>query len=283
MGFRRASSLVVGRGWLAVATGVAVGLSGLAVGDATAFAPAVPAAQLAVHPNHFTSKPAGSTSSSTGWASSNWSGYAATSSIPYTSVTGHWAVPSVQPSSGGTYSAAWVGIDGFTNSSLIQTGTEQDYYNGAPHYAAWWTTSAQNFAEQAISKLVLAGDQISAAISSAGASSSSWTITLSDTTQGWTFSIPVTYTGPGASAEWIMEAPTVGGRIAPLAHYASPTTFDPGTANGASPGLVASEGGELVQGHGRNAQALSTPSGPDADVDGFNISYGSIAPPVPAS
>ena len=35
-------------------------------------------------------------------------------------------------------SSAWIGVDGFNNSNLIQTGTEEDYYSGAAHYNAWW-------------------------------------------------------------------------------------------------------------------------------------------------
>ena len=85
-----------------------------------------------------------------GWASSNWSGYAETCKAPYTEVSGNWTVPSVSGPNG-SYSAAWVGIDGYTNSSLIQTGTEQDVSGtGQASYAAWWTTSAQKFAEQPI-------------------------------------------------------------------------------------------------------------------------------------
>ncbi len=100
------------------------------------------------------------------------------------------------------------------------------------------------------------------------------------TAHGWSFTKSVTYTGPGASAEWIMEAPTVGGRVANLAHYSSPTVFDPGTADSASPGLQASDGGEIVS---RFGQVLSVPSAPDTDIDGFNISYGATAPAPPSS
>ena len=37
-----------------------------------------------------------------------------------------------------TYSSAWIGVDGFNDNDLIQTGTEQDYYSGGAHYDAWW-------------------------------------------------------------------------------------------------------------------------------------------------
>jgi hypothetical protein len=259
-----------------------LGLGGIGMLGVTA-SPA--SASIALHPNHFATHPGGTTITGVGWASLNWSGYAVTGT-GYTSVTGHWKVPAVSGSFGPSFSAAWAGIDGFNNGSLIQTGTEQDYYNGAPHYAAWWTTSSQNFIEQPISHPVAAGDPISATISRTSASTSSWTITLTDgsATHGWIFSNNVTYTGPGASAEWVMEAPTVGGRIAQLARYQSPVTFDPGTVNGASPRLTASDGGELVvQSRYRGGGVVSMPSAPDVDADGFNMAYGAFAPPAPAS
>ncbi len=269
----------------ALACGIALlGFGGFGLAAGTALAPAAPpTAPLALHPNHFAPPPR-HTALGPGWASYNWSGYAITGST-YTSITGSWTVPSVSPSSGASYSAAWAGIDGFNNNSLIQTGTEQDYYSGAAHYVAWWTTSAQQFVEQPIAEPVSPGDPMTAQISESNPATSTWSITLTDgsATHGWSFTKVVTYTGPGASAEWIMEAPTVGGRIAPLAAYASPLTFDPGTVNGASPGLVASEGGEMVVRKHHQNQVISIPSVPDSDVDGFNISYGSIAPAAPAS
>jgi hypothetical protein len=265
---------------------MAAAVGGFFVVGAATVAPqastAVP--QVMLHPNHRTTKPAGGSSSAVGWASSNWSGYAVTaSSTPFTAITAHWVVPGVSPTKKATYSAAWAGIDGFNNNSLIQTGTEQDYYNGAAHYGAWWTTSAQGFAEQPILKPVAQSDPMTATISRSG---TSWTLTLADTALAHPWSVtegPMTYTGPGASAEWVMEAPTVGGRIAPLAHYTT-FPFDSGTVNGAAPGLTASEGGEMVQGF-PFSQVVSIPSGPDKDAapDGFAIAYGSIAPPAPAS
>lgn len=233
-----------------------------------------------------------------GWASSNWSGYAETCKAPYTEVSGNWNVPSVSGPNG-SYSAAWVGIDGYTNSSLIQTGTEQDVSSsGQASYAAWWTTSAQNFAEQPITTgcsgsgtcgQVSAGDAIAATITQAGAGSTSWTIVLSDTSAGWSFTKTLTYTGPGASAEWVLEAPTVGGQVATLANFASantPLVFDLGTVNaGVSPDLFYSDGGQMVAGHGRFVQVVSTPSMPDGDVspDGFAIAYGAVTPAAPVS
>jgi hypothetical protein len=209
-----------------------------------------------------------------GWASSNWSGYAKTGT--YARVTAAWVVPSVASSRKATYSSQWVGIDGFNNSSLIQTGTEADFYSGSAHYAAWWEILPA--AETVIPSITVhPGDHMSASITKG--SGSSWTITITNTSTSATFSTVRTYAGPGTSAEWIEEAPSVGGRIAPLAHYSSPDTFDPGTANGANPGLAAADGGVMIQKH----QQVSTPSLPDGDTDGFNMSFGNTAPPPPAS
>lgn len=210
-----------------------------------------------------------------GWASSNWSGYASTASAPYTSVTGTWIVPTVLPTRKATFSSSWVGIDGFNNSSLIQSGTEQDYYRGAAHYSAWWEILPAP-ATVIPTITISPGDHMSVTITRG--SGSSWTISISDVTTSQSFSTTQTYTGPGASAEWIEEAPTVGGRIATLAHYGQ-STFDPGTANGVNPGLTPADGGVMIQ---KGAQ-VSTPSNPDIDTDGFNIAYGSTQPAPNAS
>ena len=211
--------------------------------------------------------------SGAGWSSSNWSGYAETGT--YTSATAQWVVPAVSRTKQSTYSSSWVGIDGFNNSNLIQTGTEQDWYSGSAHYYAWWEILPA--AETRISTMtVRPGDVMTASITKG--SGGNWTIQINDTTNGQTFSTVQAYSGPGSSVEWIEEAPTVGGRIAPLAHYGS-TTFDPGTANGVDPGLLAADSGVMIQ---KNTQ-VSTPSNPDSDTDGFNVAYGSSAPAAPAS
>lgn len=209
-----------------------------------------------------------------GWTSSNWSGYAITGS-GFTSATGSWTVPTVTATKKASYSSTWVGIDGFNNSSLIQTGTEQDWYSGKAHYRAWWEILPA--AETVISTITVhAGDHFTASVTSNGGGR--WTITITDTSTGQSFSTVQSYSGPGASAEWIQEAPTVGGRIATLAHYGT-TAFDSGTVNGGAPHLTPSDGGAMNQ---RGIQ-VSTPSNPDTDTDGFAAAYGSTQPSPPSS
>jgi Peptidase A4 family len=155
------------------------------------------------------------------WAASNWSGYAETGI--FTGVSGTWIVPQVSRTASATYSSAWIGVDGFNNSSLIQTGTEEDYYNGSAHYNAWWEILPA--AETAISTSsypVSPGDHLSAQIWETSTTVSTgrfrqrstehvWQIAIADVTKGWHFQTGQAYNGPGASAEWILEAPSVGG------------------------------------------------------------------------
>ncbi len=83
--------------------------------------------------------------------STNWSGYAVydiasssgrkrtTSAATFSDVWGSWVVPEVIASeSGSTYSAAWVGLDGYSSNTVEQIGTEQDWSNGSPQYYAWF-------------------------------------------------------------------------------------------------------------------------------------------------
>ncbi len=242
----------------------AIGVAGLPAGSVASTA-------IFHHPRIRATRPG---SASVGWASSNWSGYAVTGSpSTYHAVTASWVVPAVAASRSATYSSNWVGIDGFNNSSLIQTGTESDYYNGSTHYDAWWEILPA--AETVIPSItVKPGDTVTASLTKG--SGSSWTIAITDGTQH--FTTTQTYTGPQTSAEWIEEAPSIGGRIAPLANYGQ-GTFDPGTVNGGNPGLTAADGGVMVQ---KRVQ-VSTPSNPDRDTDGFNIAYGAIAPTLPPS
>ena len=240
-------------------------------GIALASAPAQGAAgAIASHPRI----PAPSVTNA-GWASSNWSGYALTNG-PYTAIKGSWRVPSVSRKGSFTFSSTWIGIDGFKpgDSSLIQTGTESDFYNNTAHYNAW--IEVLPGPEQPVFS-VAPGDAMAADIHQVSAGS--WSITITDTTTSASSQTTVSYHGPLSSAEWIVEAPTVNGATAALAHYQSPLSIDPGTVNGGNPGLTLASRGVMIQ-HGSH---VSTPSNPDSDTDGFNMAYGSRKPAPPTS
>ena len=213
-----------------------------------------------------------------GWASFNWSGYAITGQT-YTSITGSWIVPAAGKTQRTfDFSSDWIGIDGFNNGDLIQTGTGSDYYTGLARYRAWWQILPAG--ETPISSMVVsAGDVMTASVVKTDSTNNLWTITINDVSRSESYSTVQTYTGPLSSAEWIVEAPTVSsGAIAPLSHYGT-TAFDPGTVNGGSPGLVAADGGAMFQ----RGKQVSTPSVPDSDQDGFTMRYGSSTPGAPSS
>lgn len=243
------------------------------------------------------------------WAASNWSGYAETGT--YDGIAGTWTVPTVAASTSATYSSAWIGVDGFSNSDLIQTGTEEDYYNGAAHYNAWWEILPAAETPLPNSYTVAGGDRMSAKIyettstttvgggrgfgrgSRGGTTEHLWDVTISDTTRGWTYSTSQAYNGPGGSAEWVMEAPEVNGKIATLAHYTinAPsgvgdfdnagvlTSIPTGTPTYTGAGLnYANDSGVMIQ----NNVQVSTPGDPDTALSAFNAAYGSTLPATPA-
>src|ERR1700733_3657591 len=66
--------------------------------------------------------------------STNWSGYATETNLnspqsgAFTAVSGSWTVPSVI-GSGNAYSSIWVGLDGYSSSTVEQIGTDSDLVN----------------------------------------------------------------------------------------------------------------------------------------------------------
>jgi hypothetical protein len=208
-----------------------------------------------------------------GWYSSNWAGYAVAGG-PYSSVGAQWTVPAVSVSYRRSYSAQWVGIDGFTSRALIQAGTEADYFNGATHYSAWWEIlPAPAVTIRTLS--VRPGDRMSVTITRV--SSGRWRIVVKDARSG-SYATTRAYSGSASSAEWIEEAPIVGGRTTLLAAH-STVVFDHASLDGRNPGLVSLDAGAMI----RRGFLADTPSAPDADADGFALAEQATSPPGPPS
>jgi hypothetical protein len=208
-----------------------------------------------------------------GWYSSNWAGYAVAGG-PYSSVGAQWTVPAVSVSYRRSYSAQWVGIDGFTSRALIQAGTEADYFNGATHYSAWWEIlPAPAVTIRTLS--VRPGDRMSVTITRV--SSGRWRIVVKDARSG-SYATTRAYSGSASSAEWIEEAPIVGGRTTLLAAH-STVVFDHASLDGRNPGLVSLDAGAMI----RRGFLADTPSAPDADADGFALAEQATSPPRPPS
>jgi hypothetical protein len=162
--------------------------------------------------------------------SDNWSGYAQTSG-PYTGAQGTFTVPALTTSMTCSQELSeWVGIDGYDNQDLIQAGIDEtpvDPSTGqcTPGYFyifPWWEmlpaaetpvtqwddgTSTMSTSGHPVNM----GDSITVTITQ---QSSGWDITLTDNTTGETFDYAaqnngsdLSYSGPGDSAEWVLEAP----------------------------------------------------------------------------
>jgi len=160
-----------------------------------------------------------------GAQSSNWSGYAVTGATgSITSVQGTWVVPAVTCGSGETsYSAFWVGIDGFTSTTVEQTGTDSDCSHGVPTYYAWFEFYPK--ASKSISTVPIhAGDKVGASVTFA---SGKFKIGIKDFTTGKTFGSSSAVSGAArSSAEFIVEAPSI--CVLVKCHLASLSNF--GTA-----------------------------------------------------
>ncbi|HEY3608701.1 MAG TPA: G1 family glutamic endopeptidase [Pseudonocardiaceae bacterium] len=197
--------------------------------------------------------------------SSNWSGYAETGS--FTTAVGNWTVPTVSRTSNtpNRFSSQWVGIDGFNNQNLIQTGTEADFTNGSAHYLAWWEILPAP--ETVIPSITVhPGNSMTASVTKV--SGTTWRISIRNNSTGQSFTINRTYRGAGTSAEWIEEATSVNGQIGPPAKF-STFSFSNLTSNNANPNLNANEEIFLVQ----NGTTFSTPSAPNSAHNGFSVTY----------
>ncbi|MHB8322922.1 MAG: G1 family glutamic endopeptidase [Candidatus Dormibacteria bacterium] len=194
--------------------------------------------------------------------SPNWSGYVVGNG-PYTAVQGTFTVPSIYASSTNTDTAEWVGIDGSGNASLIQAGIDEPYDASTNTYQirAWWEilpAPSTPITTMAVSP----GDSVTVTIGQVSASL--WDITLADNTKGQSFTTDQTYTGPLASAEWIVEAPTDNGVQSILGGYSPDVTF---SGLGMTGSETALDEWIMVQ----NGVQVSTPSALTAS--GFNVAY----------
>jgi hypothetical protein len=177
----------------------------------------------------------------------NWAGYAVTGATgSVTDVKGSWVVPTVNCTTTPTgYSSFWLGIDGFSSTTVEQTGTDSDCVSfsgqtGTPNYYAWFEFYPNPSYVIEFSNGIRPGDMMTAEVKFAGQSSSSgrrgsgslFTATITDVTQNETYTITSTVSGASqSSAEWIAEAPCCGrgGSILPLADF-SVIGFNSGTS-----------------------------------------------------
>jgi hypothetical protein len=177
--------------------------------------------------------------------SGNWSGYVAETNVSQpqpnsvTAVSGSWVVPKVTgPSTGAFDSSDWVGIDGYSNSTVEQIGTGEDFINGKAFYNAWWEmwsiagayVKGQKYEAPINTMTVQPGDLISASVQyiTSGAHAGQFYLSIVDKSRAndsfntyETSSQTQSPLAQRSSAEWIVEAPTVNGSIATVPNFGS--------------------------------------------------------------
>jgi hypothetical protein len=160
--------------------------------------------------------------------SANWAGYIVEGDAPYTGVRGDFSVPQLSTDDGATDNLAiWVGIDGSSGAGadeLIQAGVDESMvpcdgpdaydtsaYTGDECWICPWTMTIEGGVASVgpVPDLMVSfGDTLEVDIDQDnGPDSSTWTIYMTDKTNGQSWQSDVAYYGPGSTAEWIVEDP----------------------------------------------------------------------------
>jgi len=163
--------------------------------------------------------------------SSNWCG-AAQTGTGFSSVIGTWTIPTITRRSGQSSSsepalAQWVGIDGFSNSALIQGGTLSELVGSTQENFAW--TEMLPAALREVNLAVSTGDSITTNVTMT--STTSGTVTIRNNSKGT--SLVGTVSGgtrlSATSAEWILEDFESGSSLVAFAGFPT-SSFTAGSA-----------------------------------------------------
>jgi hypothetical protein len=255
--------LCIPLGTLALILGSVLGGTTAASASTAAHAPGHPATTHGFTPGGLMVRPGGHTvitehAGKFQDESSNWSGYAVTGGNgAFHSVSANWTQPKATCSgSGDKYAAFWVGLDGFTSDSVEQTGSDSDCAGSTPDYYGWYEMYPAN--PVYFTNTVKPGDSFSASVTFSG--TETYTLVLTDHTQGWTKTITKSSSGDArSSAEVITEAPccTASGGILPLANFGT-IHYTGSSANGSSMGTQSPTSIVMVDGSGRDKDSTSS-------------------------
>ena len=206
----------------------------------------------------------------TGYLSTNWSGYLATNAS-FTKISGSWTA-TLATGNGSTITAdsTWVGIGGVTSGDLIQVGTQNIIAaNGQASTSAFYEL-LPNVSQPVPGVTVRPGDVMTASITEL--SSAQWTISIADTTDGQSATFSVSYASSLSSAEWIEEDPSFSfGRQIPFDNFHE-AFFTAGSAmaNGVSVTIAASTAQPVIMVN-NSGQAIAVPSAIGSGGASFTI------------
>ncbi|HEX3965018.1 MAG TPA: G1 family glutamic endopeptidase [Trebonia sp.] len=203
--------------------------------------------------------------------STNWSGYADTGS-GFSAVSASWTEPT-PTCSGRTESLAafWVGIDGYSSSSVEQDGTLIECYQGKAYQYTWWEIYPVNDI-QVVGESLAAGDAIKATVTRSG---TSYKLTVTDSTHtANSFSTTQTYTGGAdSSAEWIAEAPSGSSGVEPLAKFSTWTDANSAVTEGSTAGVISSFTDDEITMITSSGATEAQPSALNSAGNGFTVTW----------
>jgi hypothetical protein len=193
----------------------------------------------------------------------NWSGYADTSATKgaFTRVSGSWKVPSITCTTEDQIVALWVGIDGYSDSTVEQTGTSAQCFQGSAFYYSWYEMYPA--ATQEFGTTVAPGDSISASVVRSG---TKYTVALKDSTHtadsGSATATCKATTCLDTSAEWIAERPEYASTgDVPLVSYGTWTLSAGDVTSGSKSGTISSfKPASITMVDSTDTYSLSTPS-----------------------
>jgi hypothetical protein len=153
----------------------------------------------------------------------NWSGYAATAASPFLQAQTTYTQPAASCPVPRAWTVFWVGFDGFQNETVEQAGTAAQCLgeSSEPVYYAWWEMYPTNMIQVTPIK-INPGDKIVAKVAF-NPRTNKFSLGVMDTTDKEHFTEVTACAAQlkceRASAEWIVERPTVEGSFAPLADW----------------------------------------------------------------
>jgi hypothetical protein len=210
-------------------------------------------------------------------ASLDWGGYVAFSDFTnpqpvVVNVSGSWNIPYVSVSTQDTFSAAWIGIGGQVDDTLIQTGTEQDSVGGSAEYSAWYELLPDD-AITITNMNVSPGDKITASINLINSATNEWSIEIIDVTNGEEFKQNFFYDSLRLSAEWIVERPTVNNTLSALANFGNITFTNSSVTIGTNRGNINDFPSAQITMQNRQNRQLVAVSSLTSNGASFTVNY----------
>jgi hypothetical protein len=224
------------------------------------------------HPtNHALSAHSVGIKGSTPTSSSNWSGYADLSET-FSSASGTWTEPSTTCTSTLSLAAFWVGIDGFSSSSVEQDGTLVECYESHAYQYSWWEMYPTNDI-QVVGESVASGDHIVGTVTRTG---TSYKLTVSDSTHtANSFTTTQTCSScANSSAEWIAEAPCCSGSsVYPLSDFHTWTLSGATVGTTGGSGVISTYPNDEITMTGTSGDTKAAPSALNGSGNGFTVTW----------